>query len=107
MNVGDVPAFRFDAPDGAIWVWSLAVDLRPTNTDNFIVLFHYTNILGFIDVTGSGQALLVSMENKGAILDRASTRQSKNQHSGALAGSFYKTITQTAIHSRRVLWILP
>lgn len=65
MNVGDVPAFRFDAPDGAIWVWSLAVDLRPTNTDNFIVLFHYTNILGFIDVTGSGQALLVSMENKG------------------------------------------
>ena len=65
MNVGDVPAFRFDAPDGAIWVWSLAVDLRPTITDNFIVLFHYTNILGFIDVTGSGQALLVSMENKG------------------------------------------
>ena len=55
--VGNQMTLRYDGIDGAIWTWSLAIDLRdmtksPPNDEPPVVLYHYTNIVGFRSYEG-------------------------------------------------------
>ena len=49
--VGGLRTFRFDAEDGPVHVWQHAFDLRlqgfPGDVGEIVVLYHYTNALGF------------------------------------------------------------
>ena len=61
--MNDIPTFRYDGPDGTIQTWQHAFnlqDLAPA-ADGVIILYHYTNELGFQNVgnmrLGSKQVL--------------------------------------------------
>lgn len=50
---GSQPTYRYDAPDGPVHVWRHALDLCGSHEEeDVIVLYHYTNLLGFMNVFG-------------------------------------------------------
>ncbi|CAE7487562.1 nphp3, partial [Symbiodinium sp. CCMP2456] len=56
--VNDIPTFRYDGPDGTIQTWQHAFnlqDLAPA-ADGVIILYHYTNELGFQNVGNMRQS---------------------------------------------------
>ncbi|CAE7461869.1 Klc4, partial [Symbiodinium necroappetens] len=53
---GSQPTYRYDAPDGPVHVWRHALDLCGSHEEeDVIVLYHYTNLLGFMNVSNVQQ----------------------------------------------------
>ena len=66
---GQLRTFRFDADDGPVHVWQHALDLRdllPADDGEIVVLYHYTNAVGFQNVANLEQTaseLFASLED--------------------------------------------
>ncbi|CAE7614463.1 nphp3 [Symbiodinium sp. CCMP2456] len=57
-SVDQVRTFRYWAPDGPVFVWQHALDLRdPAVSEDVIILYHYSNYLCFQNVANEEQSV--------------------------------------------------